>query len=58
MASKSKKIQKVIDGIRAWNLSSSSSSTKSEIEETLKSDHFKFGNVIYSKFIHIYLKID
>nr|CAH8871152.1 unnamed protein product [Trichobilharzia regenti] len=49
MAAKSKKLLKVIDGIRSWNISScqSSNSTKSaiDIEEYLKSDHFQVGKI-------------
>lgn len=49
MTSKSKKILKVIDGLRAWNLAASvsTSSHKSglDVKEILKSDHFQLGTV-------------
>ncbi|CAH8649251.1 unnamed protein product [Schistosoma margrebowiei] len=49
MAAKSKRLLKVIDGIRSWNISSSqpNSSPKSaiEIDEYLKSEHFQVGKV-------------
>uniref|UniRef100_A0A094ZSN2 Syntaxin-binding protein 5 n=1 Tax=Schistosoma haematobium TaxID=6185 RepID=A0A094ZSN2_SCHHA len=47
MAAKSKRLLKVIDGIRSWNISSSqpNSSPKSaiEIDEYLKTEHFQVG---------------
>lgn len=49
MAAKSKRLLKVIDGIRSWNISSSqpNSAPKSaiEIDEYLKSEHFQVGKV-------------
>ncbi|CAH8667768.1 unnamed protein product [Schistosoma rodhaini] len=49
MAAKSKRLLKVIDGIRSWNISSSqpNSSPKSaiEIDEYLKSEHFQVGKI-------------
>ncbi|EUB63175.1 Syntaxin-binding protein 5-like protein [Echinococcus granulosus] len=50
MTSKSKKLLKVIDGLRAWNLAAtiSGSNQKSgiDIKEVLKSDHFQLGTIV------------
>ncbi|KAF6773650.1 Syntaxin-binding protein 5 protein [Paragonimus kellicotti] len=48
MASRSKKLLKVIDGIRAWNVSASqvnSHGSPPDIVELLKSDHFQVGKI-------------
>ncbi|CAH8629326.1 unnamed protein product [Schistosoma intercalatum] len=56
MAAKSKRLLKVIDGIRSWNISSSqpNSSPKSaiEIDEYLKSEHFQVGKISVHGFPH------
>ncbi|KAF5403307.1 hypothetical protein PHET_03020 [Paragonimus heterotremus] len=48
MASRSKKLLKVIDGIRAWNVSASQANSHGsppDIVELLKSDHFQVGKI-------------
>ncbi|CAL8108438.1 unnamed protein product [Calicophoron daubneyi] len=49
MAVRSKKLLKVIDGIRSWNISTSQSPTSAkpfvEIEEVLKSEQFQVGKI-------------
>lgn len=59
MTSKSKKLLKVIDGLRAWNLAASVSGNTQksglDIKEILKSDHFQLGTV--GLFIHAYNQI-
>ncbi|CAH8663483.1 unnamed protein product [Schistosoma haematobium] len=56
MAAKSKRLLKVIDGIRSWNISSSqpNSSPKSaiEIDEYLKTEHFQVGKISVQGFPH------
>ncbi|KAM7539250.1 hypothetical protein Aperf_G00000048998 [Anoplocephala perfoliata] len=50
MTSKSKKLLKVIDGLRAWNLAASASGNNQksglDIKEILKSDHFQLGTIV------------
>ncbi|CAH8647548.1 unnamed protein product [Heterobilharzia americana] len=49
MAAKSRRLLKVIDGIRSWNISSCQSNPTSksaiDIEECLKCDHFQVGKI-------------
>ncbi|KER20493.1 hypothetical protein T265_10963 [Opisthorchis viverrini] len=49
MATKSKKLLKVIDGFRSWNVNSpptyAVNSPSSDVEEVLKSEHFQVGRV-------------
>ncbi|BHF77073.1 Syntaxin-binding protein 5 [Sparganum proliferum] len=56
MTSKSRKLLKVIDGLRAWNLTSYASSnnhrTAIEIKEHLRSDHFQLGQIAVHGFPH------
>ena len=57
MTSKSKKFLKVIDGLRAWNLTASSNNQKPgiDIKEILKSDHFHLGAVRH--ILHSYFRL-
>ncbi|KAA0199107.1 Syntaxin-binding protein 5 protein [Fasciolopsis buskii] len=55
MAARSKKLLKVIDGIRSWNMSTSQTpSTKAcvEIEESLKCENFQVGKIAIHGFPH------
>lgn len=56
MAARSKKLLKVIDGIRSWNMSTSQTpSTKAcvEIEESLKCENFQVGKVREKGFCYL-----
>ncbi|TNN13306.1 Syntaxin-binding protein [Schistosoma japonicum] len=49
MATKSKRLLKVIDGLRSWNISSSQQNASPryafEVDEYLKSEHFQVGRI-------------